>query len=180
MMVETPIPRVVTTLLLLGALLWPAAARAGGAVVGRPAPLFRLKTFPGKEVTTYSLRGKPTVLVVGRSRKSAPPCKDWMLKVHKDLGDKKIHLYQVIVLDNPWYLPRALVRGKVKSFVPQGYLPRVLLEWKLAFARIFAIPKHNLPVIFVLDKKGVVRLRYKGKLSKGSYAKLKRVMATLK
>ena len=53
---RTPI-RLLTSL-LCGALLWPAAARAGGAVVGRPAPLFRLKTFTGKTVTTYSLRGK--------------------------------------------------------------------------------------------------------------------------
>ena len=131
-------------------------------------------------MTTYSLRGKATVLVVGRSKKSAPPCKDWMLKVFKKHGDKKINLYQVIVLDNPWYLPRALVRGKVKDFVPKGHLVRVLLEWKLAFARIFGIPKHNLPVIFVLDKKGVVRMRYRGKISKGAFARFQKVLGSVR
>ena len=167
------------------ALLWPAVAAAGGAVVGKPSPIFRLKTFHGKEVTTYSLRGKAAVLVVGRSRKSAPRCKVWMLKVFKTYGDKKIHLYQVIVLDNPWYLPETLVRGKVKDFIPKGHLHRVLLEWKLAFARIFGIPKHDLPTIFVLDKKGVVRWRYKGKLSKGklgkgAWGKLQKVMGQVR
>lgn len=166
------------------ALFWPTVASAGGAVVGRPAPIFRLKTFNGKEVTTYSLRGTATVLVVGRSRKSAPPCKDWMLKIFKhsfnEPGRRKIYLYQVSVLDNPWYLPRSLVRGMVKDFVPKEHLHRVLLEWKIAFARIFGIPKHNLPVIFVLDKKGVVRWRHKGKLSKGAFARLQKILGQVR
>ena len=165
------------------ALAWPAPAEAR-ALVGRPAPVFRLKTFKGKVVSSFDLRGRPAVLVVGRSKKAAPPCKDWMLRVHKhhfkQPGARKIHLYQVIVLDNPWYLPRPLVRSKVKGFVPKQHLHRVLLEWKLGFARIYGIPKHDLPTIFVLDEKGVVRWRHKGKLSKGAWARLQKVMAGLK
>ena len=187
-----PVPCLVLCVLLLCVLylLLPALTHAGGHP-NKPAPYFRLKSFTGKSVDTHQLRGRPAVLVVGRSRKSAPPCKVWMLKIYKQYlapavaaprGKPRaprptIQLYQVIVLDTPWYLPRVLVRSKVKDFIPRGHLHRVLLEWKLAFARIWSIAKHDLPTVFVLDAKGIVRWRHKGKLTPRAHARFQAALA---
>ena len=117
------------------------------------------------------LRGKPVVLVAARTRRAAPACKKWMLRLVREHG-RAIHLHQVIVLDHPWYIPRSLARKQIRKFVPKQHHWRVLLEWYTVFSDSYNIPKHDLPTLFVLDPAGVLRLRLKGKLSE---ARLKRV-----
>ena len=165
----------------LALVLLPAPAHARGkAQVGKPAPWFKLKNLPGTATWTHKiLRGKPTVLVVGRSQKAAPPCKAWMLAlVLKD--NVAARVLQVAVLDKQWYHPRGAVLNKVKGFVPARHHDKVLLEWYTVFADVWGIPQSDDPYIYLLDREGVIRFTYRGSHGKKSMKKLKAALAGLK
>lgn len=156
--------------LLAAGSLWPDGASAR-AVVGKPAPWFKLKSFTGETVTNKDLRGRPAVLVVGMTRRSAPLCKQWILALHRR-HRARIHLYQVIVAMNPWYIPRSLVRKKIAGFVPGAHHHRVLVEWYRVFADAYGVPKQDWPVVFLIDAGGIVRHRHRGKVSRAQLARI--------
>ena len=166
--------------MLLGCLVitttWPVAA-GGQAVVGRRAPWFRLESLEGKTFTSRNLLGRPVVLVVGRTQKAAPPCKKWMLALIKRYG-KQVPVYQVIVVDKPWYMPRSLVLRKIRSFSPRKHHDRVLVEWYTVFAGAYGVARHDLPVVLVQDRKGVVRWRHKGRMTRAALSRLSAVVGT--
>lgn len=158
------------TLLVCLALAWPAPAVAR-ATVGRRAPWFRLETLEGKTLSSRELLGRPAVLVVGRTQKAAPPCKKWALTLIKRYGDK-VPVYQVIVVEKPWYMPRSLVLRKVRGFAPRAHHDRVLLEWYTVFAEAYGVAKHDDPVVLVQDRKGVIRWRRRGPMTRGALSRL--------
>jgi len=161
----------VALLLALGAGL--VHAKGGKASLGKPAPWFKLINLPGTHTWTHKmLRGKPTVLVVGRTQKAAPPCKAWMLAlVEKDKVPARV--LQVIVLDKQWYHPRGVVLNKVKTFVPARHHDKVLLEWYTVFADVWGIPYSDDPTVYLLDSEGVVRFTHRGNHSRKVMKKLK-------
>jgi hypothetical protein len=166
---------VLVTLLGLGLLLPHPLPAYGKAELGKAAPFFDLKAYTGERVTQRSLLGKAAVLVVGRTEKAAPPCKEWALRLIKHYGDKA-HVYQVIVLKTSWYIPRSLVLKRVRGFIPGDFLGRVLLEWYTVFADTWGVPMHDDPTIFGLDPKGVVRFIRRGRMEKKALSDL---LATL-
>ncbi len=165
--------------LITAALLaaWPLAGLARGRA-GDLAPAFQLEPLNGGAFSSQQLRGKPAILVVGRSRKAAPPCRDWvlgMLARHR----LKLPVYQVIVVDKSWYLPRTLVLRMVKEFVPDNLRGRALLEWKTTFADLFGIPKGDEPTLLVLGADSVIRWRHQGPPTASGYQRLAEVLAAL-
>jgi len=150
-------------------------ARGAGALSGRRAPWFRLKSITGKTVTNKTIRGRPAIIVVGRSFKSAPPCKKWILELAKLYGAKAA-VHQVIVADKPWYIPRSAVLKKIRNFTPPAHRHRVLVEWYKVFAKVWNVPQHDHPTIFVIDAKGVVRLRMRGKMTTASLRRVHRAV----
>ena len=143
--------------LLLGALVAspPADARAKGQV-GQRAPDFRLQTIAGNWVSLAKQRGRKVVMVVGMSKKSAPRCKRWMAKLVKRYPPRKspVEVYQVVVVDKSWYIPRSLVISKLKTFIGPSYYNRFLIEWYTGYAKRYGIPKSTLPVVLVVDEAG--------------------------
>lgn len=156
------------------ALQQPAEARAR---VGKPAPWFELERLSGKSFTRGQLRGRPAVLVVGRTQAAAPPCKKWVLEIIRRHGSS-LPVYQVIVVDKSWFVPRSLVLGKVRDFAPRHLHHRVLLEWYTVFADRYGIAKHDDPVVLVLDPSGVVRWRHRGVLTAAAAKRLDRVLSS--
>jgi hypothetical protein len=171
--------RPVVAVVCLAATLSLPGLAAGRAAVGRQAPWFRLERLKGKTVTSRQLLGRPAVLVVGRTQKAAPPCKEWALALIKRYG-KKVPVFQVIVVAKPWYMPRSLVLRKVKGFSPREHHDRVLLEWYQVFAKAYGVAKHDLPVVLVQDRKGVIRLRYKGRMTTEALSRVTELVAGLR
>lgn len=165
--------RVVQTALFVIALTSSSVAVAGKGAVGEVAPRFRLETVTGKTISSKTIQGKPTVIVVGRSRKSAPPCKDWVLSV----ANMGVDVYQVVVALKPWFLPRFLVLNEIKDFVPTTYHHRVLVEWRDGFARAYGVPKDDTPTVIVLDSNNVVRFRHRGRLTQRAMEQVKEALA---
>lgn len=167
---------------LTGVVLGIAFCRPESAMaqarVGHKAPWFKLQSFTGQTFTNRSILGRPAVLVAGRTRESAPPCKEWMLALLKH-GEKRLQILQVIVSDTPWYLPRSLVRKMIKDFTPKGQLHRVLVEWYTVFADVWGIPENDLPTVFVLDGQGIVRWRYMGKISRATLGQARAALKKL-
>lgn len=153
--------------LILALTLAAAPVRVDAAPIGKAAPGFQLEDLHGRKVTSGSLR-RPTVLVVGGTQKAAPPCKEWALALLKRHGEK-LSLYQVIVVDKAWYIPRGAVVSKVKDFVPPALHGRVLLEWYRVFANLYGIPKHDDPVILVIGPDGVLRLQHRAHPSEAGF-----------
>jgi len=153
-----------------------AALPASAAPLGKPAPGFLLEDLYGRKFSSTWLKGRLTVLVVGGTQKAAPPCKEWALALLKRHGEK-LALYQVIVVDKAWYIPRGAVIGKVKDFVPAALHHRVLLEWYRVFADLYGIPKHDDPVIVVIGRDGILRMQHRAHPSE---AALKRVSDLLR
>ncbi len=140
-------------------------------LVGKKAPWFRLKSLTGKEIDSKQILGKTTILVVGRTQKSAPACKKWMYEILKHHG-AEVNVLQIIVTDNPWYIPRSLVIKKIEGFVSPKQRHRVLIEWYTVFADAYRIPKQDDPTIILIDNQGVVRWNYRGALSSKSWKML--------
>ncbi|PID39307.1 MAG: hypothetical protein CSB49_01665 [Proteobacteria bacterium] len=167
---------------LLTGLLWiglvlalSGAARAQRGGIGSHAPLFRLQTIPGSWVALRKLRGSKVVLVVGMKQEAAPRCKAWMQALVKRYPPRKQHkveVYQVVVVDKSWYIPRSLVLSKLKGFVGKAYHDRFLIEWYRGFAEQYQVPKSTLPVVFVIDEKGVIRYRTRDTITKQRFATL--------
>jgi peroxiredoxin len=161
--------------LVLG--LQPAAAKPGH--VGTHAPAFRLQNIPGSWVSLRKLRGRKVVLVVGMKQKAAPRCKAWMKQLVKRYPPRKQHkveVYQVVVVDKSWYIPRSLVLSKLKGFVGAAYHDRFLVEWYTVFSDLYRIPKSTLPMVLVIDEKGVVRHRTRETIDKSRWTALVRTI----
>jgi hypothetical protein len=155
---------------LLLALLLPVAAFAG-AELGKGMPGFDLKSVTGVRVTRENLLGQASVLVVGRTEKAAPLCKEWMLRLLQHY-QKKVLVYQVIVVKKPWFIPRSAVLSRIRGFIPAEHIGKVLLEWYTVFADTWGIPMHDEPVVFGMDPKGRIRFLRKGKLEEKPFADL--------
>lgn len=143
--------------------------------VGDYAPLLDLDTLVQTRISMRKLLGTPLVLVVGRTRQSAPRCKRWM-KALLDAYPKKPHVYQVVVADKSWYIPRAAIRSKLRSIVGPDHHDRFLIEWYTGFADQYGITKHDHPVLYVIDKKGVVRWTMIADYDKATWSKLKKAI----
>lgn len=149
---------------------------AGAEVgVGQPAPWFDLEAMAGGRVSRRTITGKTAVLIVGRTQAAAPPCKEWF----NALKSRAPAVYQVIVIDKPWYLPRGAVLSKIKGFVGDTDHDRVLLEWYKVFANAYGIPRDDDPRVLVLDRSGVVRLALRGKLEPSRLAQAAKAIALL-
>ena len=149
-----PVPSALVAVSLLG---WPAATLAAPpATVGQVAPWFALQTITGRRVTRDSLRGRVAVLVVGRTYASAPPCKKWVIALSRET---RAAVYQVIVADKPWYIPRGAVMSKIKGFTPPAYHDQVLIEWRAVFADRYRIPEAAEPHVLVIDRRSNIRAR---------------------
>lgn len=159
----------IATVALLAGTLTPNAHARGQ--VGERAPAFQLERLTGGSVSSGALRGKPAVLVIGRTQEAAPPCKEWAIAAIKRHGGRA-SVHQVIVVEKPWFIPRTLVYGKVKGFVPEHLHGRVLLEWYTVFAEAYAIPKNDEPTVLVLDRDGTIRWRHAGKMTGAALARL--------
>ena len=163
-------------LLLLAGWAPPAEARAR---VGQPAPWFKLEDLKGRGFASARLRGKPVVLVVGRTQKAAPPCKRWMLELLRRHG-RALPVYQVIVVDKSWFIPRSLVISKVEGFTPRSQRHRVLLEWYTVFADTWGVPLHDDPTVMVLSADGVLRFWHRGQMNTRALKRLDRVLSRIK
>lgn len=167
-------------LVLLGlaaSLVWQSSADAR-ARVGKKVPWFELQDLRGKSFSRRRLRGRPAVLVVGRTKKAAPPCKKWVLEIIARQG-LKLPVYQVIVVDKAWYIPKSIVISKVKDFSPAKLRHRVLLEWYTVFAEAYGIKKHDDPVVLVIDAAGVLRWRHRGRLSRSAFERFERKLTSV-
>ena len=149
------------------------------ATVGKAAPWFKLKNLTGTYTWTHrNVRGKPTLLVVGRSRRAAPPCKKWMLELLKRHG-KQARVFQVIVIKKAWYHPRNLVLKEIRGFVPDAHHDKTLLEWYTVFSDVWGIPKVDDPFIYLLDGDGVIRHHHRGAASKAALRRVAGALARL-
>jgi hypothetical protein len=157
---------------VVAALLLTTLCRAAAS-----APWFRLKTITGQVVTPRTLRGRPAVLVVGLTYASAPPCKKWVIELTRHT---RAQVYQVIVADKPWYIPRFVVMRRIKSFTPPRYHHRVMVEWQRTFADRYQVPESDEPTLFVVDGRGRVQLRLSGRPDKAKLARVQRLVARLK
>jgi len=177
-MIQRALRKVAVWLLITAVIISLPGVAHAQARVGHKAPWFKLQSFTGQTFTNRSILGRPAMLVAGRTRESAPPCKDWMLALLKH-GGRRLQVLQVIVSDTPWYLPRSLVRKMIKDFTPKGQLHRVLVEWYTVFADVWGIPENDLPTVFVLDAQGIVRWRYMGKLSRINWERARAALKKL-
>jgi len=135
------------------------------------APWFQLKTIRGRVVTPHTLRGRPAVLVVGLSYRSAPPCKKWVIKLSRRT---RAQVYQVIVADKPWYIPRFVVMRRIRDFTPAPFHDRVMIEWQRAFADRYRVAESDQPTLFVLDAGGRVLLRLSGNPTEANLQRVQR------
>jgi predicted transcriptional regulator len=145
--------------------------------IGKTAPAFQLEDLWGKNFKSNRLNGQLAVLIVGRSRKAAPPCKEWVLGIIKQQG-QKLPVYQVIVVDKAWYVPKKLVINSVKDFTPSSQYNRVLLDWGTRFADLFAIAQHDDPVVIIIDPDGVLRFQQRGQLTDARLKHVSQLVAT--
>jgi len=168
-------PRLLLALLCTLLCLGPSSAR-GEPRIGQVAPWFDLETLAGGRVSRRALAGQAVVLVVGRTQKAAPPCKEWVLTLGRRVGAP---VYQVIVIDKPWYLPRGAVLSKIKGFTGGTQSHRVLLEWYAVFAEAYGIPRDDDPRVVVIDGAGVIRQVLRGALTPGRLAEAVQGVQTL-
>ncbi len=146
--------------------------------VGAIASAFDLETLDGHSVRSKRLRGHRIVLVVGTTQGSAPRCKRWMEPLLRDYPPKKspVEVFQVVVVDKAWYLPKSLVRSKLEGFVGKAFHDRFLIEWKTAFGTRYGVPRSSLPVVLLIDKSGVIRWRLRDTYTKARYLTLRRAI----
>lgn len=164
----------ILSIVVAAAMLSAPTVEAKGAKVGAPAPTFRLPALKGSRVALEGLRRRPIVLIVGRSQKSAPACKKWMVPLVKRFapGKSRVQVYQVVVIDKSWYVPRSLVLGKLRGFVGAGYRDRFLIEWYTVFADSYGIPRHDDPTVLLIDDRGVLRWRKRLRYSEARWQDL--------
>src|SRR5687767_1470897 len=136
-----------------------------GVHVGEAAPPFALPSLLGKEHHSEDFRGKPLILVIGTSTQAAEACREWMLALERNFRGAPVQVYQVIVLDTGWYVPKVMVTNRIKAFVPEHGHELVLLEWKRKFRDDFGIPYDHVPRVVVLDRDGVVQTATKGAMT---------------
>ena len=146
--------------------------------VGTQAIPFTFDRLSGGKVSLKSLRGKTTVLVAGRTRKSAPRCKEWVLKLY-DRHRDAVHIYDIVVADKAWYLPGAFVRNHLSDFVPKEHHHRILIDWGKEFAKKYGIVKDDLPSIFLVDAHGVIVWRFKGLVNNQTLVEIGKKIAEL-
>lgn len=159
-------------LFLLTVLSFTAAAYAApydvGDVelkVGDRAPAWTLTNMLGNVVSSESYKQRPAVLVMGTAREAAHACREWMLTLYKNTNGTATVTYQVIILNNPWYIPNFAVINELKDFIPEYGHHLVMLEWESAWGVLYGIPYDLEPRIMVLDRDGIIRLRHTGNMT---------------
>lgn len=162
---------VVSLAISLIASLATESADAGKALIGKQSPWFKLDRMTRGTVSRDDLRGHPAVLVVGRSRKSALPCREWVIGLSKR-HNHSVSVFQVVIALKPWFLPRFLVRRELKKVTPPAYYHQVLIEWRDGFAKLFDIPEDDTPTVLLLDKSNVMRMMHRGPMTKAAWEKI--------
>ncbi len=168
------IPAVLGLLLLAG-----QEAAAKDLKVGDRAPSWTLPTMQGKQVSSESYAGRPAVLVAGTAMEAAPHCREWMLTLHKNTKSTDAVVYQVVVLNNPWYIPEFAVINKLEDFIPDFGHHLVMLEWETAWGVLYGIPYDFETRIFVIDRKGIIRKRHLGEMTDESLVEILNLLAEL-
>lgn len=164
----TCLPSAVALLLVLSPFHAVAGSTQKKGAVGTPAAKFKLDRLTGGQVSSDAYRGKPAVLIVARKLQAAPHCKAWTLQLTERFG-RKSHIYNLIVTNNPWYIPKAVVRSKLSDFVPKSHHHLILIDWGIKIEKEYGIVGDGIPTLFVVDGKGKIALRYKGAYNKKAY-----------
>ncbi|OGQ89903.1 MAG: hypothetical protein A2289_09330 [Deltaproteobacteria bacterium RIFOXYA12_FULL_58_15] len=135
------------------------------ALLGKVPPSFDLPKLTDGNVSLNDLKGNPSVFVIGTTLEGAPPSREWMLALKNNLARTKTQLYQIAVLDNPWYLPEFATKGRLKDFVPEDGYHLVLLDWGKQFRLDYGIPKDHFTRLLILDAENIVRWTHLGPLT---------------
>ncbi|MFC1609408.1 TlpA family protein disulfide reductase [Myxococcota bacterium] len=125
-------------------------------LVGKPAPHFELPRLTKGAVSLTDLKGNPVILVIGSTRESAPASREWMVQLERNFRRTDTKVFQVVVLDNPWFLPEFAVKNMLRDFIPKHGYDLVLIEWSTAFGVAYGIPKDDITRVLILDREGVV------------------------
>jgi hypothetical protein len=133
--------------------------------VGAKAPYFDLETLSGQRLAQSELEQMAYILVIGTSKEPAQGCLLWMDTLVKQYKKTSIGVYQIVVLNNPWYLPEFLVVSRLKDFVPSYGYANVLLEWTFDFATRYQIPLDHDIRVLAINPKGIILHRYRGNMS---------------
>ena len=88
-------------------------------------------------------------------------------------------MYQVIVLNNPWFIPHVFVKSQLRDFVPDFGHKLVLLEWKTHFREIYKIPYDHHPRVIVVGPRGRIQLWHRGKMDDGALSRVLTKLADL-
>jgi len=143
-------------------------------------PPFEADTLAGAKVKLpAAAAGQPTLLILGFSKDSGPPCKAWLERFSRDGGNA----YMAPVLEGAPRLIRGLIRSGMRKDIPQPLHARTLLlytgeaEWKRRTGFIAGTDKQ--PYLLLLDRQGRVAWQRHGNLDEGAYAELRKAASAL-
>lgn len=132
--------------------------------IGDKAPSFTLENLHQKQGAISKYFDVPTIIVVGMKRKSAPHCKKWIERLLKDypISQNKLNILQVVVIDKPWYIPKGIIRGKLRGYVKKFFYNRFFVDWGDRFGKVYQVKKMVTPTLLGIDKNQRLRFKFSG------------------
>ncbi|MCA9670082.1 MAG: TlpA family protein disulfide reductase [Myxococcales bacterium] len=177
---------VALSLLLLLLLLAPATAVASPPRVGQPAPAFRLRDRAGTLISLADLaypgaarRSRPKhVVLLDFFRTDCKPCRASMHKLvalHKKLRARAVKVMLVALLEDKQG------ERKLARYLSSAKLPFVVLVDRYGIAARAYVQEGrtiSIPSLFLIDKRGVLRRRIRGR-NDAAFAALRKEIAKL-
>ena len=150
--------------LVMGGLLF-AIAPAWSEQIPKTAA----ESLAGQQMTLpESLKGHPSVVIVGFSKSSQDTVKEWDKRVRKELGDG-FDVYQVAVLEDAPSFVRGMIKHAMKGSTPadrQGHF-LVVVKGEAELKKAAGYAAADEAYLLLLDADGEIRWRTHGSANDG-------------
>ena len=154
---------------LMGCLLFASAAAWSEQI-----PKTAAESLAGQQMTLpESLKGHPSVVIVGFSKSSQDTVKEWDKRVRKELGDG-FDVYQVAVLEDAPLFVRGMIKHAMKGSTPadrQGHF-LVVVKGEAELKKAAGYAEADEAYLLLLDAAGEIRWKTHGAANDGALKEL--------
>ena len=137
-------------------------------------PKTAAESLAGQQMTLpESLKGHPSVVILGFSKSSQDTVKEWDKRVRKELGDG-FDVYQVAVLEDAPSFVRGMIKHAMKGSTPadrQGHF-LVVVKGEAELKKAAGYSEADEAYLLLLDESGEIRWRTHGTANDGELKEL--------
>ncbi len=130
---------------------------------GSPIPSFEATALTGETVSSATLIGQPTILIVTPSKGAAADTRLWAKALREHIDQKSIRIRDVLAVDVPFFMSEGDVIGRAKETIPEQYYDQTWITSGTVLEKALDIPTESKKAfVLVLDTQGGIVVQVSG------------------